>query len=113
MAQHFTELSARAPWHNLDPHSYRARARALGQERRMRPITIHTTRAALILRPMTQPNVANSERAPSQPLMSSASEVRSWRYRAALAFSKANFQRSRAASRAEFCKGGSGGLGLV
>src|SRR3954464_2736025 len=41
--------------------------------------------------------------------MSSASEVRFWRYPVALAFSKANFQRSRAAPSAEFCKGGVGG----
>src|SRR5690348_7098556 len=33
------------------------------------------------------------------------------RYPAALAFEKAIFQRSRAASSAEFCKGGSGGHG--
>src|SRR5215204_7007086 len=35
-----------------------------------------------------------------------------WRYPVALAFSKANFQRSRAASSAEFCKSGSGGRGI-
>src|SRR5215207_5556086 len=43
--------------------------------------------------------------------MSSASEPRSGRYQAGLAFSKANRQRSRAASSAEFCKSGSGGRG--
>src|SRR3954454_15549758 len=45
--------------------------------------------------------------------MSSASEVRSLRYPVALAFEKANFQRSRAASSAAFCKSGFGGFGTV
>src|SRR3954451_14490625 len=105
MAQHFTELSARAPWHDLDPHSYRARARALGQERRMRPITTHATRTVPIPRPMTQPRVAVPEKALSQPYTDCSPESRVGRYGVALAFSKANVQRSRAASRAEFGKG--------
>src|SRR3954466_2106928 len=77
----------------------------------MRPITAHTTRTAPIKADEPSQTWRIPERAPSQPLMGSASEPRSGRYLVALAFSKAIFQRSRAASSAEFCMGGSGGLG--
>ena len=75
----------------------------------MRPITTHATRTAPIPRPMTQPRVAVPEKAPSQPYTDCSPESRVGRYGVALAFSKANVQRSRAASRAEFGKGGCGG----
>ena len=45
--------------------------------------------------------------------MGSAFESRTGPYGVALAFSKAIFQRSSAASSAEFCKGSCGGLGSV
>src|SRR4051812_36402300 len=72
----------------------------------MRPITTHATRTVPIPRPMTQPRVAVPEKALSQPYTDCSPESRVGRYGVALAFSKANVQRSRAASRAEFGKGG-------
>jgi hypothetical protein len=85
------------------------RERVLWAKRRMRPITTHATRTVPIPRPMTQPRVAVPEKALSQPYTDCSPESRVGRYGVALAFSKANVQRSRAASRAEFGKGGCGG----
>src|SRR3954470_143291 len=89
------------------------RERVLWAKRRMRPITTHATRTVPIPRPMTQPRVAVPEKALSQPYTDCSPESRVGRYGVALAFSKATFQRSRAASRAEFGKGGCGGWGLI
>src|SRR3954470_7147068 len=62
---------------------------------------------------MTQPRVAVPEKAPSQPHTDCSPESRVGRYGVALAFSKAIFQRSKAASSAEFCEDGFGSFDLI